>query len=81
VLSVCLKLLEFGVVYPVNTVYGAGINGFLNNLLRVAILAIDPRATIVGLDVKGVAGNVGTVFAADAGNLIHIDAPLAQLAA
>jgi hypothetical protein len=65
----------------VDTVYGAGINGFLDDVFGVAILAVNARSAIVWLDVEGVAGYMGTVFATNAGNFVYVNPPLPQLAA
>jgi hypothetical protein len=74
-------LFQFGVIYPVDAVHRAGIDGFLNYILRVAILPVHSGPTIVRLNIKSIAGNVGTVLAANAGDLIHIHTLLAQLTA
>jgi hypothetical protein len=65
----------------VDAVYRAGIDGFLNHFFSIAILPINPRATIVRLNVKSVAGNMGTVLAANASHLIHIHTLLAEMTA
>jgi hypothetical protein len=59
-----------------DAVYRTGINGFLNDILAVTVLADHPRAPIVWLNIESIAGNMGAVLAANAGNLIYIDSPL-----
>jgi hypothetical protein len=73
-----LKLLELGVVYPVNTVHRAGIDRLLDQLQGISILAVNPRSPVIRFNIKRVASHMGTVFAANAGNLINVNPPLAQ---
>jgi hypothetical protein len=64
-----------------NTIDGAGINGLLNNFFSIPVLTNYPRSPIVGLDIKGIAGHMGTVLTADASNFININPFLPPLTA
>jgi len=66
------------VVNPVNAIYRTSINGLLKHGLGIPILPHYPGTAIVRLNIEGISGNVGTVLAADTGDLVHINGFLAQ---
>jgi hypothetical protein len=66
------EVFKFRIVYPVNTVHGAGVNRLLDDLFGIAILPHHPRSPMLWLNVEGVAGNVGTVLTANARHFVHI---------
>jgi hypothetical protein len=78
ILSLLFQGSEFGVIDPMNAVYWAGVDCLLDHLFRITILTNDARATIIWLNVKGIAGNMGAVFAANAGNFIDVNSSLAN---
>jgi hypothetical protein len=73
ILPLRLQTLQLLVLHPMNAIHWTHIDRLLDHLLRISILTNDPRATIVRLNVKSVPRNMGTVFAADTSQLIHID--------
>ncbi len=73
ILPFFLKLFEFDVVNPVNTVNRAGIDRLLDDVLRIAILPNNPRTPVIWLNIERITSNVGTVLTTDAGYLIDIN--------
>jgi hypothetical protein len=65
----------------VDAIDRTGIDRLLNHVFRVSILADDTGATVIGFDVERIASDVGAVLAADAGNLIDVNALLPQVPA
>jgi hypothetical protein len=56
----------------------AGINGFLNEIRRVSVLANHARSPIIRLNVEGIPGDMGTMFTANTSHFVYIDTLLAQ---
>jgi hypothetical protein len=79
-LGACLKVLTNQILLqrferfewdPMDAVNWTGIDGFLNSLGAVAILANGPGATEIGLHHKRIGGDVGAVSAADTNCFIN----------
>jgi hypothetical protein len=57
----------------VNTVYRTSIDRLLDNGFCVSVLIENPRAAIIGFDIKSVRGHMGAVLTTNAGHLVHIN--------
>jgi hypothetical protein len=76
ILACPFQLSQFGIVNPMNAIYWAGIDRFLNQWLRIAILTHDPRSAIALFQKESVISSMGTMTTTNAGSFIHIDSIL-----
>ena len=72
-----IKLFE---IHPVNAIHWTGIDGFLDPLAAITVLANHPRAPVVRLNDEGVTSHMSAVTASDANRFINPDRLLPQLA-
>ena len=74
------QLIELFEIHPVNAIHWTGIDGFLDPLTAITVLANHPRSPVVRLNDEGVTSHMSAVTTSDANGLINPDRLLPQLA-
>ena len=73
-----LQLRQLLVTHPMDAIDRTGVDGLLDRLRAVAVLADGPGASPLGLHNKGIAGHVGAVTAANTDGFVDPDRLLTQ---